>query len=250
MHTGPSGRREAFSGPLLAAWLGQRVLPGQQLSLLRLPGANRCIRPQLLRPRTSPGLPVPTRTQCPQSRANRTEHPGEQGFGSNCRRAVRGAAPLAGVKALPPVPAQEAARRQRRVTAFHRLGPRELFRVFSCCFHLRSAVATLMSSLCFVSGLRKPVNFGANTNGSYFPSILLMRKKPRFLTREFLMIRSFKSQLGFHAPSRPEERLSPASEARLPSPAAAEGGGAQCCHRRLRLRTTWRWQDSPVPTAG
>lgn len=39
-------------------------------------------------------------------------------------------------------------------------------------------------------------------------------KKPHFLTREFLMIRSFKSQLSFHAPSRPEERLSPASEAR------------------------------------
>lgn len=42
---GPAGRRVAFRGPLLAAWLGQRAcFPCD------FPGANGCIRPRLLRP--------------------------------------------------------------------------------------------------------------------------------------------------------------------------------------------------------
>lgn len=143
------------------------------------PGANRCIRPQLLRPCTRDlGSPSQEGPSPPESRQqDRTPggarlwfklrkggHKAACGQGPGLR-----AAPLAGVKALPPVPAQEAARRQRGVTAFRRLGPCEPFRVFSCRFHLRSAVATLTSSLCSISRLRKPVNFGADTTGATFP---------------------------------------------------------------------------------
>lgn len=75
---GPSGRRVAFRGPLLAAWLGQRAcFPCD------FPGDPSC----RARARET-WAPAPRRIESPQSCANRTERPGEQGFGSNCRRAV------------------------------------------------------------------------------------------------------------------------------------------------------------------
>lgn len=72
------GRRVAFRGPLLAAWLGQQAcFPWD------FPGDPSC----RARARET-WAPVPRRIESPQSCANRTERPGEQGFGSNCRRAV------------------------------------------------------------------------------------------------------------------------------------------------------------------
>lgn len=91
MHTGPSGRREAFRGPSWQRGWGSECFRGSSSPSSDSPVLTGASITAAAPAHVSPGRPVPTRAEGPQSRANRTERPGEQGFGSNCRRAVGGA---------------------------------------------------------------------------------------------------------------------------------------------------------------
>lgn len=131
---GPSGWRVAFRGPLLAAWLGQRAcfpcdFPGDPSCCAR---ARETSAPRSMKDRVPPELRQQDRTPGGARLWFKLQKGGRKaacGLGHDQRCPARAGASLAGVKALPPVPAQEAARRQRGVTAFGLLGPREPFRV-------------------------------------------------------------------------------------------------------------------------